>query len=216
MSVIGFYLDVVRALDEIHAPYMLVGAFAASTYGLRRATFDVDILVDLGEPHFEALAARFPLPRYYADPLQMRDSTRLGIMFNIIDTEQGAKADLVPLSREPKYRHAFARRARRTFQDETGTEFEAWCARPEDIIVGKLKAWSEGHSTKHPADIRELLVFALSGLGDEPIDADYIAAQAAALGAQAMSLWNQLWKQAMTEVQGKPGRSDEGESDDDA
>jgi hypothetical protein len=93
MNIIGFYLDVVRALDEIDAPYMLVGAFAASAFGLRRATFDVDILVDLQERHFDALAARFPPPRYYADPVQMRDSTRLGIMFNIIDTDQGAKAD---------------------------------------------------------------------------------------------------------------------------
>jgi hypothetical protein len=207
MSAIGFYLDVVRALDELGAPYMLVGAFAASTYGLRRATFDVDILVDLQEPHFDALAARFPPPRYYADPLQMRDSTRLGIMFNIIDTEQGAKADLVPLSREPKYRQAFARRVRRIFQDETGTQFAAWCARPEDIILGKLKAWHEGHSAKHPADIRELLVFALSGLGDVPIDLDDITSQAVALGASVVELWSQLRVQAIADVEARLGCS---------
>ena len=140
MSILGFYLDVVRALDEIEAPYMLVGAFAATAFGLRRATFDVDIIVDLHEPHFDALAHRFPPPRYYADPEQMRSSTQMGIMFNIIDTTLGAKADLVPLSREPAYRRAFARHIRRTFTDENGSEFEAWCARPEDIIIGKLMA----------------------------------------------------------------------------
>ena len=208
MSVIGFYLDVVRALDEIGVSYMLVGAFAASTYGLRRATFDVDILVDLKEPHFNALAARFPPPRYYADPVQMYDSTRLGIMFNIIDTEQGAKADLVPLSREPQYRRAFDRRIRRTFQDETGAQLEAWCARPEDIIIGKLKAWSEGHSAKHPADIRELLVFALSGLGDEPIDLDYVTSQAVTLGTSVTDLWSQLREQAISDTQTRLGPAD--------
>jgi hypothetical protein len=51
VSILGFYLDVVRALDEIGAPYMIVGAFAATAFGLRRATFDVDIIVDLHEPH---------------------------------------------------------------------------------------------------------------------------------------------------------------------
>jgi hypothetical protein len=201
VSAIGFYLDVVRALDGIGAPYMLVGAYAASTYGLRRATFDVDILVDLQEQHFDALATRFPPPRYYADPVQMRDSTRLGILFNIIDTEQGAKADLVPLSREPRYRQAFNQRIHRTFQDEAGVQFKAWCARPADIIIGKLKAWSEGHSAKHPADIRELLVFALSGLGDEPIDLEYITSQAVALGASVADLWAQLRKQAIADAQ---------------
>jgi hypothetical protein len=37
----------VRALDEIGAPYMIVGAFAGLSFGITRATFDVDILVDL-------------------------------------------------------------------------------------------------------------------------------------------------------------------------
>jgi hypothetical protein len=156
--------------------------------------------------HFDALAARFPPPRYYADPVQMRDSTRLGIMFNIIDTEQGAKADLVPLSREPKYRRAFDRRIRRTFRDEVGDQFKAWCARPEDIIAGKLKAWSEGHSAKHPADIRELLVFALSGLGDEAINLDDVTSQAVALGPSVVELWTQLREQAVADAS-SPGRS---------
>jgi hypothetical protein len=207
VSVIGFYLDVVGALDQCDAPYMLVGAFAASTYGLSRATFDVDILVDLQEPHIEALADRFPAPRYYADATQMRDSTRLGIMFNIIDTQQGAKADLVPLSREPKYRQAFARRVRRTFRDETGAQFDAWCARPEDIITGKLAAWNEGHSAKHPADIHELLVFSLSGLGDVPIDLEVISSQATALGGSVAKLWTELRDQAIADTQARFGDS---------
>lgn len=213
MSVIGFYLDVVRALDQAGAPYMLVGAFAASTYGLRRATFDVDILVDLQEPHFEVLAGRFPPPRYYADPEQMCDSTRLGIMFNIIDTEQGAKADLVPLAREPEYRQAFARRIRRAFQDEAGEQFEAWCARPEDIIIGKFRAWNEGHSAKHPADIRDLLVFALSGLSDVPIGLEYITSHVSGLGVSVVQLWTELREQAVADIQARPAHTDTSERD---
>jgi len=200
MSIVGFYLDVVCALDAIGAPYMLVGAFAAAAFGVRRATFDVDILVDLQEPHFDVLAARFPPPRYYADPQQMRDSTRLGILFNIIDTEQGAKADLVPLSREPGYREAFARRVRRTFQDESGAQFDAWCARPEDIILGKLKAWEEGRSAKHPADIHDMLVFVLSGLSAEPFDWEYIRLRVAMMSADAQALWHELQTRAEQET----------------
>jgi len=201
VSTLSFYLDVVQALDEIGAPYMIVGAFAATAFGLRRATFDVDIIVDLREPHFDALARRFLPPRYYADPEQMRTSTQMGIMFNIIDTTLGAKADLVPLTREPAYRRAFARRIRRTFADEEGTEFEAWCARPEDVIVGKLMAWQEGRSDKHPGDIREMLAFALSGLSDELLDIGYINLWAARLGPEVAQLWNGLRQQAEKDVQ---------------
>jgi hypothetical protein len=204
MSILGFYLDVVRALEDIKAPYMIVGAFAATAFGLRRATFDVDIIVDLREPHFDALAHRFPLPRYYADPEQMRTSTHQGMMFNIIDTKIGVKADLIPLTREPAYRRAFARRLRRTFADEEGAEFEAWCARPEDIIVGKLMAWQEGRSNKHPGDIREMLVFALSGLSDEPLDIGYINLWATRLGTDAAQLWNALRQQAEKDVRLRP------------
>jgi hypothetical protein len=201
VSILGFYLDVVRALDEIEAPYMIIGAFAATAFGLRRATFDVDIIVDLREPHFEALARRFPPPRYYADPEQMRSSTEMGIMFNIIDTTLGAKADLVPLTREPEYRRAFARRIRRPFADEDSTEFAAWCARPEDIIVGKMMAWQEGRSDKHPGDIREILAFALSDLSDEPLDVGYVSLWAARLGPDVAQLWDRLQQQAEEDVQ---------------
>ncbi len=40
MSAIEFYIRVVRVLDEIQAPYMIVGAFAGYAYGISRVTFD--------------------------------------------------------------------------------------------------------------------------------------------------------------------------------
>jgi hypothetical protein len=200
MSALDFYVKVVQTLDEIRAPYMLVGAFAGLAFGLSRVTFDIDILVDLHENDFDTLAAKFPLPRYYADPEMMRNSTRLGIMFNLIDTEEGVKADLVPLTREPDYRTAFGRRLRRTFKDETGKSFDAWCAQPTDIIIGKLKAWTEGRSAKHPADIHNMLVFTFSDLSDIQINPSAITNAAALLGSDTLMLWKDLLARAEDEV----------------
>ncbi len=188
MSLFGFYIQVVQALDGINAPYMIVGAFGAISYGLNRGTHDVDIIVDLNESHFDALARRFPPPRYYADPDQMREGMQLGIMFNLIDSEEGTKADLVPLSREPEYQEAFARRIQRSFLD-TDSALEAWCARPEDIIIGKLLAWREGQSSKHPNDIFALLQFDFAGLSDLSIDLDYVQRRAKTHGQDVFSLW---------------------------
>ncbi len=192
MSTISFYLKIIQALEEIEAPYMIVGAFAGLAFGVTRATFDVDILVDLYDDDFEALAARFPSPRYYADPEMMRNSTRMKIMFNIIDTEEGVKADLVPLTREPDYRIAFNRRVRQVFEDEVGNTFEAWCAQPTDIIIGKLKAWTEGRSEKHPADIKAILAFTLGGLSPETIDLQIVEVEAVRLGVDTAKLWHKL------------------------
>ncbi len=113
----------------------------------------------------------------------------------------GIKADLIPLTREPGYRVAFARRVRRSFQDETGQTFTAWYAQPTDIIIGKLKAWAEGHSARHPNDVYAMLVFALSGLSDVELDLQEIAVAATRLGVDVAELWRSLLKRAESEVQ---------------
>jgi hypothetical protein len=201
VAIIDFYVRVVKALDEIGAPYMIVGAFAGSIFGITRATADVDILVDLHDQDFELLSQKFPLPRYYADPEMMRSSTKMGIMFNIIDTQEGVKADLVPLTREPDYQIAFERRVRRAFLDETGEIlFEAWIAQPTDIIIGKLKAWDEGHSNKHPNDIHLILIFCLKGLSDDIVDLDAVAQEASKLGKDALEMWRQTLASAQAKA----------------
>ncbi len=206
MSEFAFYMNVLRALEAVGAHYMVVGAFGASAYGLSRATHDADIIVDLNSAACEALAAHFLPPRYYADPQQMRDSIRLGIMFNIIDGSLGVKADLVPLSREPTYRQAFQQRVRCTVVDAQGEEFEIWCARPEDIILGKLMAWQQGRSAKHPADIAVVLSFVLGGFSADPFDVDYVTAQATQIGTEALALWLELLGRTQRRVPGEAPR----------
>ena len=201
MTAISFYVQVVKALDEIDAPYMIVGAFGGYPFGITRVTFDIDILVDLREGDFEALSQRFPLPRYYADPEMMRNSVRMGIMFNLIDTNEGIKADLVPLKREPDYQLAFDRRIRRDFVDAVGNSFSAWVAQPSDIIIGKLNAWDEGRSDKHPKDIYAMLVFDLSGASDVSIDYEMVTKEAARIGRETLEMWSQVLAKAKEEVE---------------
>lgn len=198
---LDFYIRVVKALDEIGAPYMIVGAFGGTIYGITRATHDIDIIVDLRETDCEALSQRFPLPRYYADPEMIKNSVEMGIMFNIIDANEGIKADLVPLKREPAYQLAFNRRIRETFTDENDQPFEAWVAQPTDIIIGKLQAWNEGRSNKHPDDIFAILYFCLRGLSDQTINLDEVAEQAARIGSEALDMWNKTLAKAKNEIE---------------
>jgi len=194
-SDISLYLDILRTLERLDAPYVVIGAFAGTLYGITRVTADVDIVVDLSEAHIEALAAAYPLPRFYADAQQMRDSIRLGVLFNIIDSSAGRKVDLIPLSLKPGYHFALANRVRRTVPLPSGDTLDAWFARPEDVIVGKLMAWQEGRSFKHEQDIRDILIAVR--LGDDTeltamFDATYVDEWAARLGREAQELWRRL------------------------
>jgi len=189
---LSLFLDILQTLEAIGAPYMVIGAFAGVVYGVTRTTYDIDIVVDLNEEHIQALAAVYPPPRYYADPVQMRDSIRMGIMFNIIDTTRGEKADLVPLTMASRYRKAFGRRVRQTVEIPGMAPLEIWCARPEDVIVGKLMAWNEGRSRKHETDIYEMMVFHHLGADSAlsvKLDEAYVDVQARMLSEDVAELW---------------------------
>ncbi|MBU1877994.1 MAG: nucleotidyl transferase AbiEii/AbiGii toxin family protein [Chloroflexi bacterium] len=201
---LSLFLDILHTLEAIDAPYMVIGAFAATVYGITRVTYDIDIVVDLDEEHITALAAAYPLPRYYADPVQMRDSVRMGLMFNIIDTDRGEKADLVPLTMASPYRQAFQRRVRQTVEIPGRESFAIWCARPEDVVVGKLLAWAEGRSRKHETDIYEMLVYHYLEVDPEQraaFDVAHVDAQARALGPEVVALWETIKNAARSEAE---------------
>jgi hypothetical protein len=201
---LGLFFDILQTLDRINAPYMIIGGFAAAIYGNNRTTYDIDIVVDLNERHVQALVAAYPAPRYYADPEQMRSSIRMGISFSIIDGRLGDKADLSPLTRDSRYRAAFKNRVRQTIDLPDGSPFDAWCARPEDVIVGKLMAWQEGRSNKHEIDIYGMMlahymrVLLQTGASFEE---GYVTAQAKRLGEDVFEFWTAINEAARAEIE---------------
>lgn len=199
---LSLFVDILHALEEIGAPYVIIGAFAGTVYGVNRTTYDIDIVVDLSEEHIQRLAARYPSPRYYADPEQMRSSLRLGMMFNIIDGARGEKADLMPVSRRPEYRHVLANRVRQLVVAPGAEPFHAWCARPEDVIIGKLKAWAESGHRRHETDIYEMVVF--HHLSADPttwIDLEAVDTAAAQEGEAVAVLWERVKQAARLEAE---------------
>jgi hypothetical protein len=199
----NLFLDVLATLERIGAPYMVVGALAAIIYGVQRNTHDIDLVVDLNEQQVQALAGAYPSPRYDADPEQMRDSLRYGTLFKIIDTSLGDKADFVSLRDEPQQRSAFRRRVRQPLELPGGELVAIWCARREDVIIGKLAAWSEGRSRKHESDILQMLIYAALEAPDQLLAVQEIAAQAARLGEDTLHLWTLLERKAAAEVAGR-------------
>lgn len=187
---LNLFLDILHKLEELEVPYVIIGGFAATMYGITRATFDIDIIVDLDEDHIKALSTVYPSPRYYADPQQMRRAIQLGSSFNIIDSTLGEKADLFPITMDIRYKPAFENRIRRIIDIPGSEPLSVWAARPEDVIIGKLMAWDEGRSDRHTADIYEMMVFYyLGGDADLHFDVSYVLARATEISGEAADLW---------------------------
>jgi hypothetical protein len=43
------FLDILRKLESLEIPYIIIGGFAAAMYGITRVTFDIDIIVKMEE-----------------------------------------------------------------------------------------------------------------------------------------------------------------------
>lgn len=196
---LGLFIDILRTLERIEAPYMIIGAFAGTVYGVTRVTYDIDIVVDLTGEHMQQLASAYRLPRYYADVEQMRNCFRDGTMFNIIDSTRGEKADLIPMTMASRYRKAFGRRLRQSIDLPDMEPLMVWCATPEDVIFGKLMAWAEGRSRKHESDIQEIMVrhyLGVDGDRDVAVDEGYVDAEARSLGVDVAEFWQDLKQSA--------------------
>lgn len=152
----SLFAYVVAVLEQLHIPYMVVGGFAAITYGEVRFTADVDIVVNLQPGQVDSFVAAFPIPAYYISREGILDSLARRYPFNIIKPDTGAKVDLVPMPADPGTRAAFARRQRVVYDRLAGQE--ATFAAPEDVVIAKLHTYQETGSEKHLRDARGILV----------------------------------------------------------
>lgn len=193
LAALSFYYQVMRKLEELNIPYVIIGGFAATMFGITRVTLDIDMVLDLQEHDIQALADAFPLPRYYADPYQMRNAVEKGMSFNIIDSTQGEKVDLFPVTMDPRYRPALERRIRRQIESPGTPAYAVWVARPEDVIVGKFMAWQEGRSSRQTDDIFEMmLAHFLAHPAVDEFDYEYVAQRVGELDDDVLAVWELL------------------------
>ena len=174
---------VVETFDRLAIPHMIVGSFASYAYGEPRFTQDIDIVLDLTPGGVTALCAAFPAPEFYVSEPAVRDAVRTRFQFNILHPTSGNKIDCIFPAGNEWARSQLSRRRRLLLLGGV----EAYVAGPEDVILGKLWYYSDGHSEKHLRDIAGILKRCGS-----LVDRGDVSAWAAKLGYSA--IWNEILK----------------------
>ena len=169
------------ALERLGIPYMLVGSFASGAYGEPRMTRDIDVVVDLKRQQVADLCRAFASEEFYVSRQAVLDAIRGQGQFNIIHSTSGNKIDLVIAGTDAWARAEMSRRRRMHILPD----LEGYCARPEDVILGKMKHYREGGSEKHLRDIAGIVKVS----GNE-VDRDYVSLWAKQMGL--MDIWQAL------------------------
>jgi len=114
----------------------------------------MDLVVELKTGSVQKLTAHFDEEEYYLPPEEviMSETTSRG-QFNIIHHDSGLKIDFMIRKDSPHSIEEFHRRRRLPFT----SDFSAWIASPEDVIIKKLSFYREGGSEKHLTDIRGIV-----------------------------------------------------------
>ena len=172
---------VVETFDRLAIPHMIVGSFASYAYGEPRFTQDIDIVLDLTSGGVTAFCDSFPAPEFYVSEPAVRDAVRTRFQFNILHPTSGNKIDCIFPAGNEWARSQLSRRRRLLLLEDV----EAYVAGPEDVILGKIWYYSDGHSEKHLRDIAGIL--RISG---DLVDRGDVAAWAAKLGYTA--IWNAI------------------------
>lgn len=148
------FQNVLQKLDDAQIDYMVVGSVASILYGEPRMTRDMDIVVELKSGAVRKLNSSFSFEEYYIPPDETMTSEIVGRgQFNLIHHASGLKIDFIIRKDTPHAIQEFNRRRKVPFT----SDFTAWVASPEDVIIKKLSYYREGGSEKHLSDIRGIL-----------------------------------------------------------
>jgi hypothetical protein len=140
-GIVAAIAPVVAVFEQLGIEYYIGGSVSSSTYGIPRATFDVDLVADLRREHVRSFVKRLET-EYYVDGDMIEDAIKHRSSFNIIYLDSMLKVDVfLPKSR------SFDQEEYRRVQQEVlvnGTRpFKI--ASAEDTLLHKLEWYRMGN-----------------------------------------------------------------------
>lgn len=130
-------IEVARVLEDLQIPYVVVGSFASSARGVRRATIDADIVAQLTVDHLGGIVDKLSSRDFYVDDLAVRRAIASGRAFNAIHRESMFKVDIYA-SQDEFSKKEIERKLPEKILPNSDTI--VYIATAEDTVVAKL-AW---------------------------------------------------------------------------
>jgi hypothetical protein len=142
---------VIAVLEQVGAPYVLVGSLATNFHGIPRSTRDADIVVAFEASTLDRLAAAL-VPELQIQP-QTSFETVTGTMRHVIEVHDSPFIlELFESSDDPHDRARIARRLRVRVLDH-----DTWVLTAEDVVVTKLRWGQHANRAKDLDDARNVL-----------------------------------------------------------
>ncbi|HVS21638.1 MAG TPA: hypothetical protein VHD88_07305 [Pyrinomonadaceae bacterium] len=133
-------VDVARVFEDLQIPYVVVGSFASSARGVRRATVDADLVAELTLDHVQPIVDRLSHD-YYIDDQAVRRAIITKRVFNAIHLESVFKVD-VHISEDSFTKKEMERRLPEKILPDSDTV--VYIATAEDTVVAKLSWYRKG------------------------------------------------------------------------
>jgi hypothetical protein len=170
-----FFFEIAGHLETAGIPFMVAGSYSSSFHGQPRTTNDVDLVIDPTAEQLDQFLARLG-DRYYLSRESAQEALSRRTTFNIIDFDNGWKADLIVRKNRPFSIEEFSRRQPHTIHGRTLP-----IASPEDVILSKLE-WNK--ITPSERQVRDAVnVAAIQG---PTLDRAYLRKWATELGLAEM------------------------------
>ncbi len=175
-------IEVAKILEKLNISYCITGGFAVSVWGKPRATFDIDIVVQLKQAQsFKLISLLRNLSEAgYIDEKTVGKAIRQEGEFNFIHPETGLKVDFWVIVKDPVGLKEIKRAIPQTFNGQV-IHFIS----PEDLLLSKLRWYKLSNSEKHLEDARSIFK-----MMDNKIDKHYIDVEAA--NQDILELWQHL------------------------
>ena len=136
-----FIEKLVDSLEAAGIEYMISGSVVSSFHGRPRATNDANIVIAPTEKQLYTFAQSLGKD-YYVSMEAVREAFIHNSMFNVIDIQDGWKADFIIRKDRAFSCEEFQRRLRVKIM---GMDF--WITSPEDVILSKLE-WAKNRQSQ--------------------------------------------------------------------
>jgi hypothetical protein len=163
--------DCLSRLQLANLSYMLVGSMASNYWGVPRSTHDIDFVIEYAAEDVARIMQAFEND-FFIQESSVRGALQPPFQFNALDNRSALKVDFFGIGDDTYDRVRFERRLAISLFG-----LPAWIARPEDVVLYKLR-WN----LITPSDRQTKDVSGILQVSRDMIDLEYLRHWAAVIG----------------------------------